>query len=81
MIGRLNHVAIAVRGPYGEFERVVDEVAASGDPIAFTHPVNASAEPTVAFMYVDTRKRIGHYTEFLWWADKLTGLPQFPALD
>jgi hypothetical protein len=74
-------VAIAVRGPYSEFQRVRSEVAASGDPVAFTHPVDDAAEPMVAFMYVDTRARIGHYTEFLWWADKLTGMPQFPALD
>jgi hypothetical protein len=76
-----HHVAIAVRGPYSEFERARAEVAASGDPVAFVHPVDDPAEPMVAFMYVDTRARIGHYTEFLWWSDKLTGMPQFPALD
>lgn len=75
-----HHVAVAVRGPYAEFERVLDEVRASGDRIALLHaPVN-EAEPMVAFCYVDTRERIGHYTEYLWWADRLTGMPQFPAL-
>lgn len=74
-----HHVAIAVRGAYSAFERVRSEVAASGDPVAFTHPPDAPDEPTVAFMYVDTRERIGHYTEYLWWADRLTGMPQFPS--
>jgi hypothetical protein len=76
-----HHVAIAVRGPFSEFERVRREVGNSGDPVAFFHPADSQDEPLVAFMYVDTRERIGHYTEYLWWADKLTGMPQFPRLD
>jgi hypothetical protein len=73
-----HHVAIAVRGPFSEFERLLEEVRASGDEIAFLHPVGAQPEPMVAFCYVDTRRRIGHYTEYLWWHERLTGLPAFP---
>lgn len=75
-----HHVAVAVRGPYSEFERVRAEIAASGDPVAFSYPADAMADPQVAFIYVDTRRRIGHYTEYLWWDAKLTGMPQFPDL-
>jgi hypothetical protein len=75
-----HHVAIAVPGPYAEFEQVLDEVRASGDRIALLHPPVPEVEPMVAFCYVDTRRRLGHYTEYLWWDAKLTGMPQFPAL-
>ncbi|HMP55137.1 MAG TPA: hypothetical protein PKD92_01005 [Novosphingobium sp.] len=39
---------------------------ASGDEFAYLFPAEPSGEDKVCFCYVDTRKRIGHYTEYLW---------------
>jgi hypothetical protein len=77
-----HHIAIAVRGGYDQFKKVLAEVRASGDEIAFLHPpVDQDEEPFVAFMYVDTRKRLGHYTEYLWWSEAMKGQPSIPNLD
>lgn len=76
-----HHIAIAVRGGYDKFEELVAEVRASGDEIAFIHPPEAEENPMVAFCYVDTRRRLGHHTEYLWWHEALNGQPSFPNLD
>lgn len=77
-----HHVAIAVRGGYDKFRELVAEVRASGDEIAFLHPpADGVEEPVVAFMYVDTRKRLGHHTEYLWWSAVMNGHPSIPDLD
>lgn len=77
-----HHIAIAVRGGYDKFQEVLAEVRASGDEIAFLHPpVESNEEPVVAFMYVDTRKRLGHHTEYLWWSQAMEGQPSIPNLD
>ncbi|HMO67657.1 MAG TPA: VOC family protein [Novosphingobium sp.] len=61
-----HHIAIAVRGDHGEWLKLLDEVRASGDEFAYLFPAEPSGEDKVCFCYVDTRKRIGHYTEYLW---------------
>lgn len=74
-----HHIAIAVRGDYANWEALVAEVTASGDEIAFISV--AEDNPMVALCYVDTRPRLGHYTEYLWWHDSLSAMPSFPQLD
>lgn len=76
-----HHVAIAVRGDHRAWEALLAEVRASGDEIAFLFPAEPSPDVKVRFCYVDTRSRLGHYTEYLWWHPSLTGLPAFPNLD
>ena len=77
-----HHIAIAVRGGFHKFEELIAEVRASGDEIAFLHPpADTGEEPVVAFMYVDTRKRLGHHTEYLWWSAAMEGQPSIPNLD
>jgi hypothetical protein len=77
-----HHIAIAVRGGYDQFQKLLAEVRASGDEIAFLHPpVDQDEEPMVAFIYVDTRKRLGHHTEYLWWRSDMAGQPSIPNLE
>ena len=75
-----HHIAIAVRGGYDQFEKLLAEVRASGDEIAFLNPTGKVEDPMVAFCYVDTRKRLGHYTEYMWWHESLRDQPSVPNL-
>ena len=75
-----HHVAIAVRGTHADWDMLLSEVQDSGDEIAFLFPAAPDPEAKVAFCYVDTRARIGHYTEYLWWDEALSGLGGFPRL-
>ena len=75
-----HHVGIAVGGDYAEWTRLLGEVRASGDEIAFLYPAAPTPDDKVRFCYVDTRARLGHYTEYLWWHPSLTGSPAFPDL-
>jgi hypothetical protein len=61
-----HHVAIAVRGGYAEWQELLAEVAESGDGLAYLFPIEQHEHQGIAFCYVDTRERIGHFTEFLW---------------
>ena len=69
-----HHVAIAVSGPYAEWERLLAEVRAAGDDLAFLGPADPGDNPVLCFCYVDTRKRLGHFTEFLWWHESIKGV-------
>lgn len=75
-----HHVGIAVRGDYAEWTRLLDDLRASGDEIAYLYPSAPGPDEKVCFCYVDTRARLGHYTEYLWWHPSLTGSPAFPDL-
>jgi hypothetical protein len=75
-----HHVGIAVGGDYPEWARVLTEIQASGDEIAFLYPAQPTPHDKVCFCYVDTRARLGHHTEYLWWHPSLTGQPAFPDL-
>lgn len=75
-----HHVAIAVPGPYAEWERLLADVRESGDEFAYLFPAVPDPAFPVAFCYVDTRHRLGHFTEYLWWDEKLSGTGGFPDL-
>lgn len=75
-----HHVAIAVPGPYAEWERLLADVRASGDELAYLFPAEPCPEDKLAFCYVDTRRRIGHFTEYLWADPALKGRPVAPWL-
>jgi len=76
-----HHIAIAVPGPHSEWEKLLAEVRESGDEFAFLFPAEPNPDLKVAFCYVDTRHRLGHYTEYLWWDPSLDGQPSFPNLN
>lgn len=76
-----HHIAIAVRGPFANWLALLAEVRASGDEFAFLMPPEPTADDKVCFCYVDTRKRLGHYTEYLWVDEAIKPIPAMPDLD
>ena len=76
-----HHVAIAVRGGIAQWRALLAEVRASGDAFAFLSPAEASDDDKVCFAYVDTRKRMGHYTEYLWVDESIKPIAAMPDLD
>lgn len=75
-----HHIAIAVTGGHDNWLKLLDEVRASGDAFAFSFPVEPGPDDQLCFCYVDTRRRLGHYTEYLWWAEALNDMPSVPRL-
>lgn len=73
-----HHIAIAVRGPHAEWLKLLDEVRESGDEFAYLFPPVPSPEDKVCFCYVDTRARLGHYTEYLWIDEALKPMAAMP---
>jgi hypothetical protein len=76
-----HHIAIAVLGPLEKWLETLAEIRASGDEFAFLMPPEPTADDKVCFAYVDTRKRLGHYTEFLWVDESIKPIPAMPDLD
>jgi hypothetical protein len=76
-----HHVAIAVRGGIDAWLALVEEVRASGDDFAFLAPPEPSRDDKLCFAYVDTRKRLGHYTEYMWVDESIKPIPAMPDLD
>ena len=76
-----HHVAIAIRGGQENWLALVEEVKASGDEFAFLAPPEPSEDDKVCFGYVDTRKRLGHFTEYLWVDESIKPIPAMPDLD
>lgn len=76
-----HHIAIAVRGTIDDWRALLAEVRASGDEFAFLLPVEPSDDDKFCFCYVDTRKRLGHYTEYLWVDEAIKPVPSMPDLD
>ncbi len=76
-----HHVAIAVRGGIADWLALIEEVKASGDEFAFLAPPEPTAADKVCFAYVDTRKRCGHFTEYLWVDESIKPIPAMPDLD
>lgn len=74
-----HHIAIAVRGDYAEWQALLAEVAESGDAVAYLYPADQDPEQALSFCYVDTRHRLGHFTEYLWLAPALAGFHALPA--
>jgi hypothetical protein len=75
-----HHVAIGVPGDYAAWEKLLEDVRASGDEFAFLFPAEPDPESMIQFCYVDTRKRVGHYTEYLWVHPSLAGVAAAPWL-
>ena len=76
-----HHIAIAVRGGIAQWRSLLAEVRASGDLFAFLSPAQETDDDKVCFCYVDTRKRLGHYTEYLWVDETIKPIPAMPDLD
>lgn len=76
-----HHIAIAVRGGIDQWRELLAEVRASGDQFAFVSPTDPTDDDKVAFCYVDTRKRLGHYTEYLWIDEAIKPFAAMPDLD
>lgn len=75
-----HHVGIAVPGPYAQWEALLAEVRASGDAFAYLFPEEPGPDGKLCFCYVDTRRRWGHFTEFLWADPSLKGIAAAPWL-
>jgi hypothetical protein len=76
-----HHIAIAVRGGIEQWRELLAEVRASGDDFAFLFPPEPTDDDKVCFAYVDTRKRLGHYTEYLWVDESIKPVAAMPDLD
>lgn len=76
-----HHIATGIPGPYSEWERLLADVQASGDGLAYLFPAVPDPASKLCFSYVDTRKRIGHYTEYLWADPALAGIAAAPWLE
>ena len=76
-----HHIAIAVRGGIDKWMELLDEVRASGDEFAYLFPPQPGPDDKVCFCYVDTRKRLGHYTEYLWVDESIKPIAAMPDLD
>lgn len=67
-----------MRGGFANWQKLLAEVRASGDPFVYLARPDPGSDDKLSFCYVDTRRRLGHYTEYLWWDDKLNGMPMVP---
>ena len=76
-----HHSAIAVRGGIAEWRALLAVVRESGDEFAYLFPPEPSDDDKLCFAYVDTRKRLGHYTEYLWIDEAIKPLPSMPNLE
>jgi hypothetical protein len=70
-----------VRGGHDQWLALLDEVRASGDAFAYLFPPEPSPDDKLSFCYVDTRERLGHYTEYLWVDEGIKPVPAMPDLD
>ena len=77
---QLHHVGLAVLGPWSCWEETIRRLEADGDEIVQMAAVAPGEEPQAMFAYVDNRASLGHFTEYLWWAPRLDGMPTFPDL-
>jgi len=76
----LHHVGIAVVGSYAVWQDTISQLQKDGDEIVQMSAVNPNSEPQAMFAYVDNRKTLGHFTEYLWWSPALNGTPTMPAI-
>lgn len=75
-----HHIGIAVPGSYAEWQRLLEDVKTNGDEFAYLFPAVPSSASKLCFCYVDTRRRLGHYTEYLWADPSLAGIAAAPWL-
>ena len=64
----LHHVGIGIPGPLAAWDKMVEEVRASGDEFTVMFAADPTPDFSVRFAYVDTRADFGHFTEYLWWS-------------
>jgi len=57
---------------------VEENIAAAS---AFLLDLPGDAPPPIAMCYVDTGRRLGHYTEYMSWHGILNAMSSFPQLD
>ncbi len=76
-----HHIAIAVRGGIAQWRELLAEVRASGDEFAYLFPAEPGDDDKLCFAYVDTRRRLGHYTEYLWVDETIKPIAAMPDLD
>ena len=74
-----HHIAIAVLGPFENWLKLLEEVRESGDEFALLLPVEPTRDDKLCCCYVDTRKRLGHYTEYLWVDESIKPIAAIPA--
>lgn len=75
-----HHIGIAIPGPRSAWDRLIGEVRDSGEAFAFLFPAAPSPDDRLRFCYVDTRRSLGHYTEYLWADPSLAGSAAAPWL-
>jgi hypothetical protein len=76
----LHHVGIAVVGPYLLWQETIAQLQADGDEIVQISALPSGEEPQAMFAYVDNRRSLGHFTEYLWWSPALNGTPTMPDI-
>lgn len=78
-----HHVAVGVTGGLDAYQAVLDDVRESGDAFAYLFPRVLEPDTKLAFCYIDTRERIGHFTEYLWVDESIRAMIPAapPALD
>jgi hypothetical protein len=64
----LHHVGFGVHGPLAAWDKMVEDVRASGDDFTLMFASDDNPDFRVRFAYVDTRPSYGHFTEYLWWS-------------
>jgi hypothetical protein len=64
----LHHVGLAIEGPIAAWDKMVEDVRASGDDFTLIFASDENRDFRVRFAYVDTRAHYGHFTEYLWWS-------------
>ena len=62
-----HHVGIAIHGGIANWTQLEKDVAAH-DPFVLGFAYDHEGAPAVRFAYCDTRPTLGHYTEYLWFA-------------
>jgi hypothetical protein len=76
----LHHVGVAVMGPYETWRRTIARLREDGDEIVQISEPGEAEEPTACFAYVDNRRALGHFTEYLWWSPAMNGTPTMPRM-
>ncbi|PNU04203.1 hypothetical protein [Novosphingobium guangzhouense] len=75
-----HHIGVAVPGAFSEWQALLEELRAGTDALALQFPAEPSTGAKLCFCYVDTRAKIGHFTEYLWADPSLAGIPVAPWL-
>lgn len=76
----LHHIGVAVVGGYSLWEETIARLREDGDEIVQMSTLEPGAEPQAMFAYVDNRKSLGHFTEYLWWSKAMNGMPTMPNI-